>query len=488
MNSIKLFIGILAIAMSLSVTAQVDTAVTKYAANLEKMPDKLVKQLDTKYSKIDSKIESSSTKMLKQMQKHEEKLKTKLAKLDSNKAKELFANSQQYYSKLNDKLKNKTAKVQQLNQYIPGLDSLSTATNFLQNTGSKIQGFNPEKLQQLKQLSGVLSSTQSSIQNATDIRKLLSERKQQLQEAFKQYDLGKQFMSMNKEIYYYQEQLKEYKTLLQDQEKLEQKAMSYVRELPAFKEFMSKNGFLAKLFPMPADYGTPQALAGLQTRASVQAELAQRMSGAGGGGNPQQYMQQQMQGAQQQLKQLKDKVNKLGGGDANMEMPAFKPNTQKTKSFWKRLEYGMNIQSQKTNSLLPTTTDFGLTAGYRLNDKSTIGIGSSYKLGWGNSLKDISLTNQGIGLRSFIDIKLKGNFWITGGYEQNYLPKLGEKFDALAIPNIRSSSWQESGLIGLIKKYKIGKKTNNLQLLWDFLSYQQVPRTQAIKFRVGYTL
>lgn len=486
MNRIQLFIGILLVVMSVRTHAQVDSAIAKYAANLEKMPDKLIQQLDTKYSKIDNKIESSSTKMLKKMQRQEEKLKTKLAKLDSNKAKELFANSQQYYAKLNDQLKNKTAKAQQLNQYIPGLDSLSTATQFLQNAGSKMQGFKPEKLLQLKQLSGVLNSTQSSIQNATDIRKLLSERKQQLQQALKQYDLGKQLKSMNKEIYYYQEQLKEYKTLLQDQQKLEQKALAYVRELPAFKEFMHKNSLLAKLFPMPANYGTAQALAGLQTRASIQADLAQRMTGTGGV-NPQQYMQQQMQAGQQQLSQLKDKVNKLGGSDASIEMPSFKPNTQKTKSFWKRLEYGLNIQSQKTNSLLPTTTDIGLTAGYKLNDKSTIGIGSSYKLGWGNSIREIHLTNQGIGLRSFLDIKLKGSFWITGGYEQNYLPKLGEKLDALAIPSIRSNSWQESGLIGLTKKYKIGKKTNNLQLLWDFLSYQQVPRTQAIKFRIGYT-
>jgi hypothetical protein len=34
----------------------------------------------------------------------------------------------------------------------------------------------------------------------------------------------------------------------------------------------------------------------------------------------------------------------------------------------------------------------------------------------------------------------------------------------------------------------VGKKTGNMQLLWDFLSYGQTPQTQALKFRVGYTL
>ena len=41
------------------------------------------------------------------------------------------------------------------------------------------------------------------------------------------------------------------------------------------------------------------------------------------------------------------------------------------------------------------------------------------------------------------------------------------------------SRWQRSGLIGLTKKYKVGKKENNLQLLWDFLSYHQVLRSPA---------
>jgi hypothetical protein len=52
----------------------------------------------------------------------------------------------------------------------------------------------------------------------------------------------------------------------------------------------------------------------------------------------------------------------------------------------------------------------GLSVGYKLNDKSIIGIGASYKIGWGSSWKNISITNQGVGLRSFIDWQLKGAF------------------------------------------------------------------------------
>ena len=85
-----------------------------------------------------------------------------------------------------------------------------------------------------------------------------------------------------------------------------------------------------------------------------------------------------------------------------------------------------------------------------------------------------------------IDWKIKGSFWISGGYEQNYK----EAFKS--IDQLRDySAWQTSGLIGISKvvsvKSKIFKKTK-VQLLWDFLSYQQIPQSQPFVFRIGYAL
>jgi prefoldin subunit 5 len=285
--------------------------------------------------------------------------------------------------------------------------------------------------------------------------------------------------SFSKEAYYYKAQVEEYKALLKDPDKMEEKAMGILRNSAAFKDFMAKNSMLSSLFPTPGNYGTAPALQGLQTRTAVQQQLSAQIGGAGG----QQYLQQQVQAAQAQLNALKDKINKLGGGSGDLEMPDFKPNNQKTKSFLQRIEYGLNIQSQKTNALLPVTSDIALTAGYKLNDKSVIGIGAGYKLGWGKNISNIHLSSQGLSLRSYADIKLKGSIWISGGYEYNYQHEF-EKIDQLK----DLDAWQKSGLLGLTKKYKIGKKNGNMQLLWDFLSYSQVPRTTALKFRVGYTL
>ena len=109
----------------------------------------------------------------------------------------------------------------------------------------------------------------------------------------------------------------------------------------------------------------------------------------------------------------------------------------------------------------------GLSLGYKLNSKSIIGIGGSYKLGWGSGINNIQLSHQGLGFHSFLDWKLKGSFWISGGYEQNYLAT----FRSMQELNNRAV-WKQSALLGMSKvvdmKSKFFKKTR-VQLLYDFL-------------------
>lgn len=247
---------------------------------------------------------------------------------------------------------------------------------------------------------------------------------------------------------------------------------------------MQENSQLASMFRLPGgssnvvDPSNMVSLQGLQTRAMVQQQLQQQFGSTGG----QQRLQRNMLQAQAQLSELKNKVLPFGGGD-DLDMPDFTPNKQKTKSFKDRLEYGANIQSQRATGLLPSSSELGLTLGYKLNDKSTLGVGASYRWGWGKPVKDIKITHEGIGLRSFIDYQLKGSFFISGGYEQNY----NSGFNRIGQLKERSA-WQPSGLLGVTKKYGAGNMKGNVQLLWDFLSYAQLPRTQAIKFRIGYSL
>lgn len=411
---------------------------------------------------------------------------------DSTKAKELFATSESKYLELKSKLQAPIASniTHPLKEYIPGLDSTQTAMQFLQQAGSKF-GLSSDKLQQVSAISTQVQQLEGRLQQANDIQTFIKEREQELKDKLANTGLGKQLLSINKEVYYYQQRLAEYKALLNNKKQLEEKVLTTLTQLPVFQNFIQKHSYLAQLFPMPNNYGAPQALAGLQTRTQVQNILNQRISAGGGAGgsNPQAYIQQQVQSAQDQMSQLKDKISELGGcGSSDMTMPDFKPNSQKTKTFLQRFEYGFNIQSEKGTGFLPVTSDIALTLGYKPNDKAVIGVGIAYKLGWGSGWNHIKLSNQGVGLRSYVDIKIPspvggvgGGFWISGGFEYNYMQAFAKLSD---IKNL--DIWQKSALMGLTKKYKVGKKTGNLQLLYDFLSNQQVPRGQALKFRVGW--
>ncbi|MCW3109999.1 MAG: hypothetical protein JWQ09_4505 [Segetibacter sp.] len=427
---------------------------------------------------LQKKIEKKTLKTLNQLQKQEGKLQKKLSIKDSLAAKALFADNK--YKQLAGELKNSVSN-NKLEEYIPQLDSLKTSLKFLNETKTITSKLPTGFSDKLKAANTNIEGLESKLQQAANIKSYIKERRQYLKGELEKFGMLKDMEKMNKEAFYYQQQINEYKEILKDPKKIQQRAIAELRKLPAFTEFMKKNSQLAQLFRIPDNYGSPQALAGLQTRASVQSQLQGRFVSTGV--NPQQYLQQQMGAAQAELSKLKDKINKAGGGSSDMEMPDFKPNSQKTRSFLKRIEYGANVQSQKTNTFLPVTSDLALTAGYKLNDKSVIGIGASYKLGWGNGWQHIKLSNEGIGLRSYVDMKVKGSIWISGGYEQNYQDAF-TKINQLKDLN----AWQTSGLIGLTKKYKISKKTNNIQLLWDFLSYQQVPKRQAILFRIGYVL
>ena len=106
----------------------------------------------------------------------------------------------------------------------------------------------------------------------------------------------------------------------------------------------------------------------------------------------------------------------------------------------------------------------------------------SYKVGWGKDIRHIAVTHQGMGLRSFADVKIKGGFWLSGGAELNYRSAFN---DFTVLDDF--SPWQKSALLGVSKKYNIGKKKGNVQLLYDFLYKQQVPVTQPLVFRTGFT-
>jgi len=414
------------------------------------------------------------------MARHEARLYKDLSKVDSTAARQLFGNSQAAYAAWQQKIRTDTGGAASAfkGQYNPYIDSLRTSLAFAAKDAPATAD-----LQQL----------QAKMVDASAIQNFVSQRKQLINQYLSRYTnlpaslssgLNNEYQGLTRDLYYYKSQVNEYREMLNEPDKLEEKALSQLNALPAWRNFMHNNSQLSVLFGQPAlpasASGTAAALAGLQTRDDVtkliQGQLATPDAAAA--------VQANLQGAQQQLSQLKDRVEKYGSAGSDVDMPDFKPNDQKTKSFLKRLQFGTDLQTSRNNNYFPTVTDIGVSLGYKLSGSSVVGIGGSFKLGWGSGIQHISLSGQGASMRSFLDIRIKGSFSATGGLEYNYTTPI------VSFQQIRSLSyWTQSGLVGISKtvslKNRIFKQTR-VSVLWDFLSYQQTPKTQPFLFRMGY--
>jgi hypothetical protein len=444
-----------------------------------------------KVSKITSHLEDNifnkSGQTLKQLSKQERRLQKKVYRKDSLLAKQLFQDTQQQYQSLQSKLKDKTGKITGRLEYIPLLDTLTTSIHFLE----KSSAFKDNKL--IEQSLGNIKGMETRFQQADQIQQYLRNRRQYLKEQLGKIGLANELKKYNKQLWYYQAQMQEYKSLLKQSQKIERKALDLLSKTKPFQNFMRKYSLLATMFPMPdnSDNAVNMAsLSGLQSRAQVNSLIQTTI--ASGGPNALQQIQQTIGNAQSQLTDLKNKLasNSYSNGDAQIEIPDFKVNTQRLKSFWNRWELGTNVQSTRSNNWLPATTQLGLSAGFKINDGATIGLGVAGNIGWGKDIRHMALTYEGVGGRSYFDWKLKGSFWLSAGYEMNYRPTLlNIEITSPTGGGREGAAWQRSGLVGISKKYKVGKKfKSNMSLLWDCLSYSQVPRTQPILFRVGYSI
>ena len=182
------------------------------------------------------------------------------------------------------------------------------------------------------------------------------------------------------------------------------------------------------------------------------------------------------------LQSLKSKLP-VGGKNADAATVSdFTPNSQKSKTFRQRLEMGTDFQFGKSENFLPTTATMGLTLGYKLSDKNSAGVGVNYLLGLGNGWKHIRLSNQGLGFRSYVKWKFKGNLFFQAGGEWTYM------FQFNSIEELKQArNWQQATLIGLSKTYSINRKVKgNIQLLYNLLHNQNQPRTNPLVIRFGY--
>ncbi len=466
----------------------VDSLITKVLS----FPDRLFKKIDGRINHFDRQITRSTDKSLSRIIKQEERLKALMAKGDSAATHNLFTrgiDSLKHFQKVITSKANKLSSPSSLKgEYFPYLDTLKTSLSFLNETKA-LSFSSPGTPAQLTDALARVKGVEAKLQYSEKIKSYLRERQQILRQQLEHlsgYDKMKQEMGkISKEMYYYNQQLTSYKEMLSDPASIEQAATKLLLKVPAFNKYMEENGILAAMF-------TPKEatnLSRLQTRETVDKLMKDQMGLLGPDANK--IIEEKMSEARDEMDKLKQEAS--GEGDANI--PGFKPNGQKTKSLWQRLEIGTDCKFDKRNNLLPSTGDFGLSISYKLMKKGVIGIGGSWKVGLGNDITHMKLTHEGVSMRSFVEYSIIKGFNIRGGWEKNFLLKQVPTENMIVLKNPRN--WQQSALIGISKRMSVPLKvpvlkkkaaSGNVQLLYDFLHESHVPATPALQVRVGMGL
>ena len=429
-------------------------------------------------------------KYLQKMARQEDKLRKKLFKQDSAAALRVFGNNPLDYNALLTKLQSAGSKAGGVattagGVYMPYMDSIKTSLKFLQQNqgilanGAQWQGSVNSSLTQVNQLQNKMQVTQY-------IQQQISQHKAALTQALGHYThlpggVQSAYQGYSAQAYYYSAQMKSYSDQFSSPDQLTQKALSVLNQSPNFQSFMTTHSDLSSFFSLPGGgMNGSQALAGLQTKSGIQQQVQAAVTS--GGSNGQAAIQSNMQTAKAKLQALKDKVMQAGGGNSATAVPDFRPNTQKTKTLWGRLQYGVNMQSLPSSYVFPATSTFGASVAYKLNDRNMVGLGAAYLMGWGKDIQHIAITGQGASLRSFFQMKIKGTWSAYAGFEYNYQQII---YSVSQISNL--NYWTKSGLIGITKQYHVSSKVKGeLQLLYDVLAAGQLPRTAPLVFRVGY--
>jgi hypothetical protein len=483
------------------------------ASKLTNFPTRLFGRIQSKTANLNQQLQRQTQKYMQKLQQQEQQLEKKIYAIDSNSAKKLFANSRQQYAALARLLQSDTGSSHQKlsGQYQPVTDSLSTALAFLQKnpqvlsqggssvntlgSGQVVAGLPSAEQAKLQASISQLQALQAKMQDASQIKAYMLQRKQQIgqyiaQHANLQSLTAKPYAKMQADMYYYSAQVRQYRDQLNSPDALEQKAMAALSRLPAFQGFMKTNSQLSSLFTMPGSTSGPQVIAGLQTRSQISGMVQSQVTanatvGGSGSSGASADLSGKVQSAQSTLNSYKSKLSQLGGGSSEIDAPNFRPNDQKTKNFIHRLQFGVDFQTTQSTYYFPAMTNLGVHLGYLLGHGNDVGVGAAMKIGWGTGFNHIAVTGQGVGLRSFFDIAIKGSFSATGGFEYNYTTPF------MVYQQLRQIQyWTKSGLIGVSKtvsmKSRLLKQTK-LSILWDFLSYEAVPKRTPLIFRVGYT-
>jgi hypothetical protein len=459
---------------------------------VQAFPENYGKKVQSRLAGFNKQLTQRTDKALRRLIKQEESLKQELSGSDKAAADHLFTKGIDSLKRMRAAITSRSTKLANptsfTGTYFPYMDTLKSSLTFLQQENA-IPNTTIKNPAQISEALSQVKATEAKLQYSEKIKSYLMARQHELGQQLAQYTgydrVKRELDKMKKEAYYYQEQIKGYKEMLSEPSRIEEEATKLLKKLPAFQRFMADNGALAAIFANK----NPADLNGLQTRETVEKLIKDQVKLLGPEGSK--LLEEHLQETCQAL----DKLKQQAGGEGDAAIPGFKPNGEKSKSLWQRIEIGTDCQFNRNNNLLPSTGDFGLSIAYHVTKKGAIGIGGAWKAGMGKDINHIRITYEGISMRTFMEYAVWKGIGIRGGWERTFLVRqiTTEYLTELK----KSSNWQQSALLGISKKMAIPLKmpvlkkksaSGNMQLLYDFLHNNHNPATPALQLRVGMGL
>jgi hypothetical protein len=464
------------------------------------LQQKYASKVIAKVSDFNNHLQSATKKNLDDLIVREKKMQQMVARVDSLKAKNLFKYSIDSLRRFKAMMTSKTGKLTRLfkGNYFAYLDTLKGSLSFLK----RMDSVTSQAAAFQSKLGASLSSVdqmESRLNTVNQINTYLQQRQLVLQAQLKQLPmLADPLQRFSRQAATYEARISAYKAMLADPDRIEKLVLNRLEQTTSFQHFFQQNSQLTGTFASPPNLttvagvlGSMPVINGIPNRAMLQNFTNKEMP-ALANVDPVQVIQQKTQpaggagpapGTLPPLASLVSRVplsGRLGNG-GNSNLPS---NHQSALSFARRLEYGLNLQFTGGTNYLPSAANVGVQIGYKLNDKSNVGIGASYALGMGSGWNHIKFTNNAVGLRQFLTYKTGKSFFLQGGAEFNYMTAFS------SIQELRNlNAWQTSALLGIGREYRIGKKMKgNILLLYDLLYSSHHPPTQPLIFRFGYNL
>lgn len=481
--------------------AQSENGIEEASLYLEKRTTKL-----NKYIKHVDRIQQG---LLHRLQQKEKRMLAKLAAKDSVAYKQYMHRAPSFDS-IAALSKDTTVLARMTKWRNATIDSLKGIQQFMHNQGNKLATLDGISGQALPggDYSGKIAELQGKLNAEQQVKDLIRQRTQSLEQMARSAGIPG-LKGLQKDIYYAQEKMNAWRSVADDPDAAEEKAMEYLQGIEGFESYISNNKIGLGSGVSAADLQNM----GYQTKGQVQQMLSEKFGSL-------QVVQQAMQG---QIKDFSDRLGKVtdklkeasnlaqdarqGLQEAkttkdklkHIEKRGFRKNPERGKPFWLRLETQYNFQTTRAtpDGLRPAMLELGASVAFKHTPSLSYGIGVATSIGLGQDWQHIRLSYEGITARVYADWKLLYGFSLQAGYERASRPAgraYLEENSNDPQPVVSSGNalkqvfggGQEAAYLGIMKRYRISNKWSGTFMAgYNFLWQQSNLRTPFM-LRLGW--